>query len=150
MTSVGTPWPAGTPGLLRLPSGRRVRGRTLAAEASRGSEPDFGLYLAAVRPAAPGWNWHWLYWPDFGLPLHRGTAERTLTEAWQRSTIERVEIGCRGGRGRTGTALACLTVLDGLTAPEAIEYVRRRYHPRAVETPWQRRWVERFAERVRG
>ena len=24
---------------------------------------------------------------------------------------------------------------------EAVAWVRERYHPRAVETPWQRRWV---------
>lgn len=148
MTSVGTPWPADTPGLLMLPSGRLVRGRALAAGVVPGSEPDFGLYLAAVRPAAPGWRWHWLCWPDFWLPLHRAAADRLLTEAWQWSETERVEIGCRGGRGRTGTALACLSVFDGLTAAEAIDHVRRHYHPRAVETPWQRRWVDEFRDRV--
>ncbi len=54
---------------------------------------------------------------------------------------ERVEVACRGGVGRTGTALAALAVLDGLPAPDAVRWVRGRYHPRAVETPWQRRWL---------
>ena len=27
----------------------------------------------------------------------------------------------------------------------AVAWVRERYHPRAVETPWQRRYVRRFA-----
>ena len=57
---------------------------------------------------------------------------------------ERVEIACPGGRGRTGTALACLAVLEGLPGREAIAYVRRHYEPRAVETPWQRRFVTNF------
>ena len=59
-----------------------------------------------------------------------------------------MEVGCRGGIGRTGTALACLAVLDGLDAGRAITYVRRHHHRRAVETPWQRRWVTSFARAV--
>ena len=68
-----------------------------------------------------------------------------LHQVWEWSVIERVEIACRGGRGRTGTVLACLAVLDGLSGADAADYVRRRYHRHAVETPWQRRWVQRFA-----
>jgi protein-tyrosine phosphatase len=56
-----------------------------------------------------------------------------------------VEVACGGGRGRTGTALACLAVLDGVPAHEAVGYVRAHYDARAVETPWQRRYVRRFA-----
>ena len=47
------------------------------------------------------------------------------------------------GHGRTGTSLACLAVLDGVPAAEAVAYVRARYDHRAVETPWQRRYVTR-------
>jgi protein-tyrosine phosphatase len=54
-----------------------------------------------------------------------------------------VEVACRGGVGRTGTALAALAVLDGLSPGEAVRWVRREYHPRAVETPWQRWWLRR-------
>ena len=57
---------------------------------------------------------------------------------------ERVEIACSGGHGRTGTALACLAVLDGVPSHQAVAYVREHYAPRAVETPWQRRFVSRF------
>ena len=49
-----------------------------------------------------------------------------------------------GGHGRTGTALACLAVLDGVPNDRAVAYVREHYAPRAVETPWQRRFVARF------
>jgi protein-tyrosine phosphatase len=55
-----------------------------------------------------------------------------------------VEIACRGGIGRTGTALAALAVLDGLAPPAAVAWVRQAYHPRAVETPWQRGWLRRL------
>jgi len=57
---------------------------------------------------------------------------------------ERVELACGGGRGRTGTALTCLAVLDGVPPAEAVAYVREHYDPWAVETPWQRRYVARF------
>jgi len=55
-----------------------------------------------------------------------------------------VELACVGGRGRTGTALACLAVLDGVPAAEAVANVREHYDLRAVETPWQRRYVAGF------
>lgn len=83
-------------------------------------------------------------WPDFRLPRERAVALAALTEAYERAARERVEITCGGGIGRTGTALACLGVLAGLPADEAIDVVRRQYHRRAVETPWQRRFVRGF------
>jgi protein-tyrosine phosphatase len=67
-----------------------------------------------------------------------------LLEAWAAALTERVEIACRGGRGRTGTALACLAVIDGVPAGQAVAFVRQHYDPHAVETPWQRRYVARF------
>ncbi len=90
------------------------------------------------------WPSRWLRWPDFRLPLSRADARHAFTEAWQRSGEQRVEIACGGGRGRTGTALACLAILDGVPPTEAVAYVRQRYDQRAVETPWQRRYVARY------
>ncbi len=55
-----------------------------------------------------------------------------------------MEVACRGGRGRTGTALACLSVLDGLDGHAAIDYVRSHYGRHAIETPWQKRYVVEF------
>jgi hypothetical protein len=37
-----------------------------------------------------------------------------------------------------------MAVLDGVAAPQAVAYVRELYDARAVETPWQRQYVERF------
>lgn len=90
------------------------------------------------------WESRWLRWPDFGLPADRALTERALREAWLRCDTERVEVGCAGGNGRTGTALACLAIFDGVPCREAVAYVREHYAPRAVETPWQRRFVRRF------
>jgi protein-tyrosine phosphatase len=68
-----------------------------------------------------------------------------LREAHERAASERVEVACGGGIGRTGTALAVLAVLSGVPAGEAVEWVRRHHHRRAVETPWQRRWVRQLS-----
>ncbi|MFB4296499.1 protein phosphatase [Actinomadura sp. NTSP31] len=57
---------------------------------------------------------------------------------------ERVEVACGGGVGRTGTVIACLAVLSGVPAERAVAWTRENYHRKAVETPWQRRWVLRF------
>jgi hypothetical protein len=42
-------------------------------------------------------------------------------------------------------AVAALAILDGLPSAQAVSWVRARYHHRAVETPWQRRWLRRLA-----
>ena len=54
---------------------------------------------------------------------------------------ERVELGCWGAHGRTGTALACLAVLAGTPASEAVAWVRESYCQKAVETPMQEDFV---------
>ena len=143
---MGDPWPADLPGVLTLPSGRRVVGRGLRSAAPE-PPPEFGVYLLGRRPADPGWEQQWVRWRDFGLPADDHELRRVLTEAWERADGERVEIACRGGTGRTGTALACLAVLDGVPATEAVDFIRAHYRPRAVETPGQRRFVARFAPR---
>ena len=139
-------WPS-APGVLLLPSGRRVRGRALRRPVPQGIEPAFALHLLGHEPAPTPWPSRWLRWPDFRLPTDPADARAALLEAWERAGDERVEVACGGGRGRTGTALACLAVLDGVPAHEAVGYVRAHYDARAVETPWQRRYVRRFAGR---
>jgi hypothetical protein len=139
-----TTWETNDPGALALPSGRLVRGRGLRHPMPSGHPPAFGVYLLGARPPELGWETRWVRWPDFRLPSDPAVATAVLREAWRRSAGERVEIACGGGRGRTGTALACLAVLDGVPAEDAVAFVRRHYDPRAVETPWQRRFVRRF------
>lgn len=107
-------------------------------------EPAFGVYLTGQPPPPVPWESRWLRWPDFWLPSDRVAARAVLYEAWQRAWTQRVEVACGGGRGRTGTALACLAVIDGVPADQAVAFVRRHYHPQAVETPWQKRYVRRF------
>ena len=137
-------WDPTEPGVLALPSGRLVRGRALRRPQPPGPAPDFAVYLLGAAPPAVAWESRWLRWPDFRLPADREQAARLLREAWERAADERVELACGGGRGRTGTALACLAVLDGVPPQEAVNFVRAGYHRGAVETPWQRRYVSRF------
>ncbi|CAL9316706.1 protein phosphatase [Streptomyces olindensis] len=147
MTGVGELWSESDAGVLRLPSGRAVRGRGLRRPLDATAPlPSYGLYLLGRQPPEVPWEWGWIRWPDFRLPADRAAARTALLVAWERAAGERVEIACGGGRGRTGTALACLAVLDGVPGEEAVAYVRRHYDRHAVETPWQRRYVRRFAE----
>ncbi|MER7335843.1 MULTISPECIES: protein-tyrosine phosphatase family protein [unclassified Micromonospora] len=129
------------PGVVVLPSGAAVRGRRVADVAS---PADFALLLAPGP--APAWPHRRIRWPDFWVPVDRADAVDALGEALRRARDgERVEVACKGGTGRTGTALAALAILDGLPPERAVDWVRAAYRPRAVETPWQRRWLRRLA-----
>ncbi len=68
------------------------------------------------------------------------SVERSPTCSTAR-TGERVEVGCLGGHGRTGTALACLAVLTGTLADDAVAWVRGNYCYKAVETDVQEQLV---------
>lgn len=140
----GMTWHPSAPGVLALPSGRLVRGRGLRRPLPPGPDPEFAVYLLGAAPPPVAWESRWLRWPDFRLPADRDQAGELLREAWRRAATERVEVACGGGRGRTGTALACLAVLDGVPPAEAVAFVRAGYHRGAVETPWQRRYVRAF------
>lgn len=132
----GTPWQDDT-GLVTLPTGPRVRGRRSSDTVS---PADFALLLA--DGPEPTWPHRHLRWPDFWVPRDRAETLDALHEAHRRARDgERVEVACRGGVGRTGTALAALAILDGLPPAQAVSWIRDNYHPRAVETPWQRRWL---------
>jgi len=137
-----TAWDVDGPGVLPLPSGRLVRGRSLRQAVAVGRTPSFGVYLLGRPPPPVPWPAVWVRWPDFRLPADEGRLRSALVAAWRLAADGRVEIACRGGRGRTGTALACLAVLDGVPPRDAVRYVRERYDPGAVETRRQRRFVE--------
>jgi protein-tyrosine phosphatase len=137
-------WDPAAAGILRLPSGQLVRGRGLRNPLPEGTKPDYALYLRGRQPPPVEWECRWLRWPDFWLPTDRPAFADTLREVLERAKTERVEIACGGGFGRTGTAMACLAVLDGVPNGKAVAYVRENYSPRAVEMPWQKRFVVRF------
>lgn len=134
MTS--TPW-LDDSGLVTLPTGPRVRGRRSSDNVS---PADFALVLG--DSPLPSWPYLYVRWRDFWIPSDRVRALDALHEALRRAHAgERVEVICGGGIGRTGTALAALAILDGLSPNQAVDWIRDNYHSRAVETPWQRRWL---------
>ena len=142
-------WTDGTPGLVTLPDGIRVRGRGLRWGRTPDAElPELSLHLAGRRPAPDGWEVLWIDWPDFRRPRDPDAAVRILRRVHHAAATRRVEIACAGGRGRTGTAIAVLARLAGVSASEAVAWTRAHYRPRAVETPGQRRWVQWFAGRA--
>lgn len=132
-------------GAVRFPDGAWVRGRGLRHPMPDGPPPEFGLYLGsrALRAKhAFGWPHEWLEWPDFLLPRDTRRAVTLIHDLHGRALDgQLVEVACGGGIGRTGTVLSALAVLAGVPAGEAVTWVRAHHHPRAVETPWQRRWV---------
>jgi hypothetical protein len=140
-------WDPSLAGTLTLLSGRVVRGRGLHRAAAQDQPPEFAVYLLGTRPAPVDWEMRWVRWPDFRLPVDRLDLRDALQEAWRRAASERVEVACAGGRGRTGTALACLAILDGVPPREAVAFVRAHYDGRAVETFRQRRFVRSFSDR---
>ena len=138
-------WTRDEAGVVAFPTGRIVRGRALRQPLPAGPTPEFAVYLLGSEPQPVLWPRLWLCWRDFGLPADAETLRAALVDAWSRSATQRVEIACRGGRGRTGTALACLAIIDGVPSRDAVDFIRERYDRRAVETPWQRRFVTHFA-----
>jgi hypothetical protein len=136
-------------GVVELPDGRRVRGRGIRfGTTGPGDMPELGVYLTGTPPPATAWESRWVRWPDFALPQSTPDAVAVLREAYERATDERVEIACSGGNGRTGTAIALLAVWGGVCPDDAVAWVRAHFRARAVETPWQRRWVRRTGART--
>lgn len=133
---------------VRFPDGTCITASPLGARQEDNSERDFGLYM---DPAwTPTWDAELIDWPDFGLPASRETAAGQIMAAFERAKSgERGEIGCIGGLGRTGTVLACMAILSGVPADQAVEWVRTHYDPHAVETCEQEEWVLWFGRFVR-
>ena len=133
--------------VITFPDGTRVLASGWLQRKPGEPVPDFGLYL---DPAwAPTWPAVLLDWPDLGVPTDRAEADRQIRAAYERAKAgERVEVACIGGHGRTGTVLACMAILAGVPAQEAVAWLRSVYCPRAVQEPSQQYWIERFAERL--
>ncbi len=107
---------------------------------SRERNPDYGLYLDPRWQ--PPWEHDHLDWPDFGIPPDAESFLVALRNALIRARAgQLVEIGCGGGHGRTGTALASLAALSGVSKAEAVGWVRRAYCTEAIETPEQEAFV---------
>ena len=131
--------------VVTLPGGTRVTAVSFDAEDpyTRDDSPDFGLYLD--HRWQPPWPHDHLDWPDFGVPEKMPPVITALQSVLDKARAgQRVEIGCLGGHGRTGTALACLAVMSGHPAADAVDWIRATYCAKAVETPEQEAFVARF------
>jgi hypothetical protein len=126
-----------------FPDGTAVDACGLRDRRTENPDRDFGLYMD--RRWEPAWPAELIEWEDFGLPADPTRAAEQIRAAFGRARSgERVEIGCAGGLGRTGTVLACMATLAGISPEEAVTWVRDNYDTRAVETPDQERFVREF------
>lgn len=134
-----------------LPDGIVVlaQGRLGVVSSERPRQPDFALYLDGRwrDDREVVWPFRMIDWPDFGLPDDEGELFGAIVDLDRRArTGELVEIACYGGVGRTGTVLACLSVMAGIASSEAVGWVRDHYYPSAVETPDQEQLIYRFSQ----
>lgn len=128
---------------LTFPDGTTVYASSSNSKRDVKDMPDFGLYLDWVWK--PTWRAEFIDWADYGTPSNFDAAYEAIVEAWERAkTGKKVEVGCIGGHGRTGTALACMGVLSGQTAADAIKYVRDKYCTETLETSGQEWFVRWF------
>lgn len=133
--------------VVAFPDGTAVTGVSFDARDPyrRDRPPDYGLYLDTRWQ--PPWPHDHLHVPDFGTPDDTGGFLRTLQSLRDRvRTGEHVEIGCLGGHGRTGTALASLAVLAGTPPDDAVAWVRANYCDRAVETAEQEAFIRQLGD----
>jgi hypothetical protein len=110
---------------------------------------DYGLYLDT------GWRPTWpatvVDWKDFGLPSTYETAAQQIQDGFRQAQDgQQVEVGCKGGYGRTGTVLACMAILAGVPPGDAAKWVRANYRAGAVETRDQEWWIQWFHGHVHG
>ncbi|GAA4423078.1 hypothetical protein GCM10023169_18260 [Georgenia halophila] len=109
------------PGVVELPDGRRVRGNGIRRPRGGATSPDHAVYLLARDPGPRAWSYRWVRWRDFSVPASTDDALAALAEAYARAAVERVEVACGGGVGRTGTAIAALAVLGGVSRDNAVD-----------------------------
>jgi hypothetical protein len=131
--------------LVRFADGTTVMGVRFLGDDPyvRDDPPDFGLYLD--ERWHPPWPHEHLDWPDFSVPGDLDALRRALNDLLDRARKgEQVEVGCLGGHGRTGTALACLAVLTGTPANDAVAWVRANYCYKAIETDAQEQLAATF------
>lgn len=134
---------------LKFPDGVSVYASSRHDRSEADIAPDFGLYLDNYwYPPCPA---YFIDWPDYGLPVRWEVAARCIIDTYKKASDGLwVEIGCIGGHGRTGTVLACMAVLAGMSHEEAINYVRSQYCNQAIECDDQEWYVEWFDKFVNG
>jgi protein tyrosine phosphatase len=129
-----------------------AQGRLDLVPPQRPRNPEFALYLDSRWGDDPqvAWPFCLIGWEDFGLPVDEAELFVAIDDVYRRARAgDLVEIACYGGIGRTGTVLGCLSVLAGLSATEALSWVRTNYHSSAIETVAQEQLITRFAQALK-
>lgn len=105
---------------------------------SPGFRPRFARYRPSKLMVYP--------WPDLDVPREPSRFKKALHWLLRQAVDgKRVEIGCAGGHGRTGTVLAALLVLQGMSRGRAAQRVRKSYCSEAIETRSQERFLSTLA-----
>lgn len=127
--------------------------------------PDLGIYLASVwMDISPVWSTGTRRGINFGLAMYPAVfidwADMDVVDfevlcktvdyaIMHLKRNKKVEIGCFGGHGRTGTFLACIMAkVEGLSGQDAINKVRETYCHSAIETKRQEDLIKRYAEYI--
>ena len=128
--------------------------------------PDLGVYLyegwvRGMSLASPGLEVPWasaapfpfvyFVWPDYQAPENFDQA--CLLVLWvleQVAAGKKVEVGCMGGHGRTGTLLAALRTAQGELPGRAVGWVRVNYCKSAVESNKQIDFVADVYKEIHG
>lgn len=82
-------------------------------------------------------------WSDGGVPNLPKSFWSELIDVL-RAEKKRVVISCLGGHGRTGTTLAILANMMGVTKTDPVQFVRTNYCDEAVETKSQVEYIEKI------
>lgn len=107
-----------------------------------------GEYINELFPT-PAIDTLYLNWRDMGVI---SVYDFSVSIVWCITRMmegEKLEIGCYGSHGRTGTLLAGILVYLGATAKDAIKEVRTRHCNRAIETKGQEDLIARYEESLR-
>lgn len=103
--------------------------------------PDLGV-LAMTPPIAI------IKWPDFTEPT--STVKAYVEYAAECiADGKRVQVGCMGGHGRTGTFAALVMIALGVGYTSALRTVRTKYCQEAIETKAQEAALPEFEKEVR-
>ena len=124
--------------------------------------PDYGFYFSTISwthkltitpdfpseliPIAFKYPCVFYDWTDYGVPRSPYILQLVKAAAELIREGKKLDIGCMGGHGRTGTFVALLAVeLLGAKAAEAIGMVRDNHCKEAIETYSQRAFIYGFA-----
>ena len=117
------------------------------------AELSLGIEAYEAAYAAAGINWLRVAIPDMSPPGPE--TEPRLNEVLSAArevmaTGRPVAIHCMAGLGRTGTVAARLAMEDGLTAEDAIEFIRASHSRAAIETREQELYLMSLDGRTSG